>query len=45
MYRIAESKMFDISGKTSLKAAEDADLYEAFNYLASVNALESINKK
>ena len=28
-----------------IKAAEDADLYEAFNYLASVNALESINKK
>jgi hypothetical protein len=37
--------MFDIAGKTSLRAAEDADLYEAFFYLASLNALESAKGK
>lgn len=26
--------MFDIAGKDSLKAAEDADLYKAFAYLS-----------
>ncbi len=37
--RIAESKLFDIAGKTSFQAAEEADLYEAFLFLSAENAI------
>ena len=42
-----ESKMFDIagSGKNSIECAEGADLYQAFHFLASRNALEKLNEK
>lgn len=40
--RLAKSKIFDIAGKTSLEAAEDADLYQAFLFLASENALAKL---
>jgi len=31
-----------MAGKTSMRAAEEANLYEAFFYLASVNAVDSL---
>ncbi len=37
--RLAETKVFDIAGKNSFEAAEDADLYTAFTYLSSKNAI------
>lgn len=38
MYEIAKSKLFDIEGLTSLEAANKADLYQAFNFLAHEKA-------
>ena len=38
IYDLAQTKLFDIAGKTSLKSAEDADLYEAFAYLSFKSA-------
>jgi hypothetical protein len=40
--RLAESKIFDITGKTSIQAAEEADLYQAFLFLSAENALAKL---
>lgn len=47
LYRLAETGMFDQLGskKTRLQCAGEADLYEAFHYLARCNALEKLNEK
>ena len=39
--------MFDVpgSGKDSIECAEQAELYRAFHFLASRNALEKVNQK
>lgn len=44
IYRISESGQFNIggSGLTALECAEQANLYEAFNYLAHQNALSKL---
>ena len=38
MYEIAKSKLFDLQGLTSIEAANKADLYQAFNFLAHEKA-------
>ena len=47
IYELADTGIFDILGskKTRKQCAEEADLYEAFDYLASRKALERLNKE
>jgi hypothetical protein len=45
IYRLAKSELFSISTKTNKQAAEDADLYEAFHFLASENALAKLEQE
>ena len=46
IYRLAETKLFDVagSGKDSIQCAEEAELYRAFHFLSSRNALEKLNE-
>ena len=45
IYRLAETKLFDMDGKDSIQSAEDADLYRAFEYLARQNAIERVTQQ